>query len=135
MDQRFGKEYKLCLQRHINDVYETGTVLKSYPFTVRYKSIELASSKPFQLVISAPKRSFKRAHDRNRIRRLCKEAIRFNKGILEQPLTEHDQQIALFLIYTAREELQLELLERKTRKLFHAITQQLYPNDDNTQST
>lgn len=125
MDFRFGKRYKLCSQKLIDDVYSSGIHVKQYPFVVKYKLVEFQEKTPFQLVISAPKRSFRLAVQRNRIKRLAKEAVRFNKHVLEDYLNEHNQQIALFLIFTSREEIDLKTLNRKTEKLFQTIVHQL----------
>ncbi len=125
MDFSFGKRYKLCSQTLIDDVYTSGTHVKHYPFVVKYKTVQLKENTPFQMVISAPKRSFKFAVQRNRIKRLAKEAVRLNKHVLEEHLVEQNQQIALFLIFTAREEIDLKTLNRKTEKLFQTIVHQL----------
>ena len=128
MNQSFGKAYKLCSKKLIDEVFESGETIKSYPLLVKYKMVDLKSSSPFQMVISAPKRTFRNAHERNRIKRLCKEAIRKNKGILESKLKALDLNMAICLIYSAKEELTLDLLDRKTQKLFNKISDQLDEN-------
>ena len=85
MNQSFGKAYKLCSKKLIDEVFESGVTVKSYPLIVKYKLVDLKGDTPFQMLISAPKRTFKSAIERNRIKRLCKEAIRKNKQILEEP--------------------------------------------------
>lgn len=125
MNYCFGKSYKLCSQKIIDNVYNNGVIVKKYPFIVRVLRTELPSKSPFQIVISAPKRNFKQANKRNRIKRLCKESIRLNKHILENYLTDTNQQIALFLIFTGKEEIPLYVLNKKTKKLFESITKQL----------
>ena len=74
------------------------------------------------MVISVPKRNFKKAHDRNRIRRQLKEAFRLNKGTLEEKLIEQKQQIALFIVYTERTALEYKVLESKMKKLIQQIS-------------
>lgn len=118
MNEKLGKNYKLCSQKQIQSVFDAKTNIKCYPFVLHYAFLPLSSIVPFQITVSAPKRSFKRAHDRNRIKRLMKETIRKNKLILEPFLKENDQQVALFMIYTAREELSIEFLQKKTKQLF-----------------
>ncbi|MFT6244429.1 MAG: ribonuclease P protein component, partial [Crocinitomicaceae bacterium] len=86
MNHSFGKAYKLCSKKLIDEVFESGVTVKSYPLIAKYKKVDLKNDAPFQMVISAPKRTFKNAFQRNRIKRLCKEAIRMNKQILEEPL-------------------------------------------------
>jgi ribonuclease P protein component len=128
MNQTFGKAYKLCSKLVIDEIFESGATIKSYPLVVKYKLVDLKSSTNFQMVISAPKRTFRNAHQRNRIKRLCKEAIRKNKEILETPLKARDLNLAIFLIYSAKEEMTVEQLERKTQKLFNKIVQDLDEN-------
>ena len=125
MDFHFGKNYKLCSPTVIDDVFENGTHLKLFPFVAKYKLVNLNENVPFQVVVSAPKRSFKFAYQRNRIKRLVKESLRLNKHSLEEYLLENNQQIALFLIFTSREEIDIKLLNKKTEKLFHTLIQQL----------
>ena len=128
MNHSFGKAYKLCSKKLIDEVFESGVTVKSYPLIAKYKKVELTNDAPFQMVISAPKRTFKNAFQRNRIKRLCKEAIRLNKQILEEPLNNKKLTLGICLIYSAKEELVIELLNRKTQKLFNKIIDDLDEN-------
>lgn len=126
MNQSFGKAYKLCSKTLIDDIFESGITIKSYPLIVKYKIVSLKSDMPFQMLISAPKRTFRNAYQRNRIKRLCKEAIRKNKQILESFLGENSTQIGLCLIYSAKEEMTVEQLNRKTQKLFNKVIEDIH---------
>ncbi len=125
MNQTLGKEYKLCSQKIIEQIFEEKRTVKQFPFVINYRFAELPSTKPFQIVISAPKRIFRKAHDRNRIKRLCRETIRKNKYILEEYLIEHNKQIALFFVYTNKEEMEYEVLFKKTEQLFKKLIQEI----------
>ena len=118
MDERFGKKYKLCSKTVMTAIFEKGKEEKSYPFLLRYLSADLKTDAKFQVVISVPKRKFKKAVDRNRIKRLIREAVRKNKYILEEALSAEDQQLALFLIYTASEEETYQRILNKIEVLF-----------------
>lgn len=118
MNETFGKEYKLCSQKIIKELFDSGLKAHSFPFSIQYAFREIPSNAPFQVTISVPKRNFKRAHDRNRIKRLIRECIRKNKLILEEPLIQRQQQLALFLIYKHNLELDYATLLRKTEKIF-----------------
>lgn len=123
MNVEFGKKYKLCSHTIIKAVFEEGKTIKQYPLRSIALTLEPDLTKAaFQMVISVPKRNFKKAHDRNRIRRQLKEAFRLNKGTLEEKLIEQKQQIALFIVYTERTALEYKVLESKMKKLIQQIT-------------
>jgi ribonuclease P protein component len=125
MDQTLGKVYKLCSQKIIGAIYEDKKVVKQFPLLIHYKVIPLPEVVPFQLVFSAPKRTFRKSHERNRIKRLMRETVRKNKLILESFLKENQVQVALFLVYTNKEELPYDVLLKKTEQLFQKLIVQL----------
>ena len=129
MDQTFGKKYKLCRQKLIDSVFKSGTTVKKYPFVVHFMEIEENLEAPFQITVSAPKRLFKKAHDRNRIKRLMRETIRKNKLILETFITTNNKQLILFMVYTSKEEMKYDVLLRKTEQLFTQLVNKFENND------
>jgi ribonuclease P protein component len=58
---------------------------------------------PAQAMFSASKRLFKRAHDRNRAKRLLREAYRKQKHVVYSSLKERNQQYALHFIFTGKQ--------------------------------
>ncbi len=129
MKSDLGKKYKLCSHVIIEDVYSTGELIKSYPFVARMKLTTLPREAPFQIVFSAPKRTFRKAYQRNRIKRLCKEAFRLNKNELESVLLKSNKQLALFLVFTSRDDISLQVLEKRILKLINKIITQLESYD------
>ena len=121
MNQTFGKEYKLCRQKLIDSVFKTGKVVKQYPFVVHFLEVDEKLEAPFQVTISAPKRNFRKAHDRNRIKRLMRETIRFNKMILEDKISKSQKNIIMFMVYTSKEEIPFTTLMKKNELLFEQI--------------
>lgn len=122
MNEKFGKEYKLCSQKVIQSIFDEKKSVKAYPFLIHYSLLPLTSDASFQITVSAPKRNFKKAHDRNRIKRLMREAIRKNKLILEPFLLENKKQVALFMIYTAREEIPYDILFKRQHSYLHSLS-------------
>ncbi len=121
-----GKRYKLCSKVLIEDLFKTGTTIKSYPLIAIYNEVEFTDSSTFKIVFSAPKRTFRKAYQRNRIKRICKEAVRLNKAIIETYLTENNKQLALFLVYSSKDELNHVQLEKKVVKLFNQLIKSLH---------
>lgn len=124
MNYSLGKPYKLCSKKVIQSLFDSGMSINSFPFSCRMLKIEQESSTPFQFVISVPKKNFKSAVKRNRIKRLVRESLRLNKNLIEKEIDEGEQ-IALFLIYTSNEELKFEVINRKMIKLLNKIATHL----------
>jgi ribonuclease P protein component len=126
MDERFGKEYKLCSRSLIEEVFKSGASVKAYPIKLLHLETEkLSGSTPFQIAVSVPKRNFRSAVDRNYIKRLLREAIRKNKNILEPFLVEHNKKLALFLIFGDKEKPELQFLEKRIKKAFNTLIENL----------
>ena len=101
----------------------TGETVKQYPLRLIYKSNPLHSSlrTSFQIVISVPKKKIRKAHDRNKVKRILRELIRKNKNELELLLTDKQLKLALFLIYSESALLDYTILEKKIKKLFQQL--------------
>jgi ribonuclease P protein component len=122
-DHSFGKSYKLCSRKRITQLFESGDSVKTYPLKGLWaKDHDTSSDREFiQVAFSVPKRSFKRAHDRNKIKRLLREAFRLNKTTLESELKERNTKIDLFVIYQERTELSFLQIQKKLNKLFEQL--------------
>lgn len=130
MNERLGKSYKLKSKIIIESLYNDGELVKQFPFLVKFCKQELPSKEVFQVVFSVSKRKFKKAPDRNRIKRLMRETVRKNKHALEDYLKNQDEQLALFLIYTNAEIMTYEEMNRKIVLLFERLITQLKTNDN-----
>lgn len=115
--EHFGKSYKLCSRKTIDLLFNEGKQLRVFPLKVYYSENESVEKVPFQVVLSAPKRQFKRAHDRNYVKRLLKEVLRREKQPLEEVLNESGKQLSLCIIYTNKEVMTYQELEKCVRKL------------------
>jgi ribonuclease P protein component len=114
MNERLGKSYKLCSRKTIDTLFaQSDFHVSKYPFRLVAKKADLPSLECFQIGFSVPKRLFKKAPDRNRIKRLMREVVRKNKKYIEDPLENKNHQLALFLIYTGKEILSFEEFEDK----------------------
>lgn len=78
----FPKNEKLCGEIRIGKLYKDGKAFLAFPMRVVYVFSDEKTVSPLKLVISVPKKKFKRAVDRNRIKRLMREAFRLQKNDL-----------------------------------------------------
>jgi len=99
-DNSFKKEERLCSKKTISDLFENGNSFFLFPFRVLWMESKTALPFPAQIAITVPKKNFKKAVLRNRIKRLIREAWRLNKHILYSHLEKNNSTIVLMLIYT-----------------------------------
>ncbi len=109
----------------IEAVFEKRQGVKQYPIAMNYLEIALPTQKSLQFVFSVPKKRFKRAVDRNRIKRLLREAVRHTKWPLEEFLMQNQRQIAIFIVYLASEEMDYQTLLTKVDQLFQKLKHEL----------
>jgi ribonuclease P protein component len=76
---------------------------------------------PLQAGFTVSSRQFKKAVDRNRIRRLLREAYRLQKASLQQTLQQNQQQLALFVIYIGKELPDFQLIGDKTKLVLNKL--------------
>ena len=74
---RFPKSSRLHLRKDINELFVSGKSFQVPPFRVVYKQMPFSDAS-LKIAISIPKRNFKHAVDRNRIKRQVREAFRIN---------------------------------------------------------
>lgn len=95
----FGRKEKLKSRKQIEELFLNGKNFSVFPLRVTYQF--LPSGEPLvQVGVTAGKKHFKRAVDRNRIKRLIREAYRLGKQDLLQKAAERKQSASLFFVYT-----------------------------------
>ncbi|MGO1245186.1 MAG: ribonuclease P protein component [Sphingobacterium sp.] len=103
MKHTFKKEERLCSKRLIDRLFHDGSSFVVYPYRVVFKSFDpLAKEVPLQSILSVSKRRFKRAVDRNFIKRRMREAFRLQKYVLVEFLEEHSLHLLLALQYIGK---------------------------------
>ena len=98
--QTFKKEERLRDKKSINELFEKGSGFYIAPFKVVWIETTIENEFPARILITVSHRNFKKAVDRNRIKRIIREAYRKNKSILYERLNGSAKKIAFMLIYT-----------------------------------
>jgi ribonuclease P protein component len=98
-----GKDERLSRELLLDKLFKEGKSVSQNGFTLVYLLAELPAFYPAQAAFSAPKRYFKKATDRNKIKRHLREAYRKHKIPLYQKLADGKCQLALMLIFKGKE--------------------------------
>lgn len=97
----FGRRQKMKSRKQIEILFATGLSFNQSPFRVLYL-FSPTTDGALQCGVAVSKRSFKKAVDRNRVKRLTREAWRIQKAPLEECMGKKGLQLSVFLIYTGR---------------------------------
>ena len=97
-----GKNERLKSRRLIEQLFSKGKKLTLSPFRVHYFVSE-SKTVSMRFGTGVSNKNFKKAVDRNRIKRLVREAYRLQKLSLEQIIKEQGKTLDVFFIYTGNE--------------------------------
>ena len=112
----FRKEERLNKEKWIQELFSKGSSFHLYPFKVLFIPHPDAGAKVNQVLISVSSRKFKRAVDRNKIKRSIREAYRLNKQNISPA-----QRWLIAYIYIAKEILPSVVIHEKLPVTFEAI--------------
>jgi ribonuclease P protein component len=114
----FKKEERLCNKKLIDGLFHDGSSFLCYPFKASWLYINEPQQFPVQVLFSVSKKRFKRAVDRNLIKRRMREAYRLHKQQhLYELLNTADKKIVLSLGYIGKEIAPYDFTEKKMLKL------------------
>ena len=100
-----GKNERLKSRKQIEQLFKSGQRFVCPPFRIFYflsickQSSDISS---LQAGFGASSRNFKTAADRNRIKRLAREAYRLQKNVLQDILKKQNRKLNIFFIYTGK---------------------------------
>ena len=110
----FSKEERLCSVKLIDKLFHNGSSFLLYPFRIVWLPETLSTDSPVQVLISVPKKKFKRAIDRNLLKRRIREIYRLQKSEHLYPfLTEHSVSMILGISYIGNEIGEYAFMEKK----------------------
>jgi ribonuclease P protein component len=134
--QTFRKQERLCNRKLIEKLFRQGHFVFEYPFNVFYFILsdeqESKGRHPAQILITVPKKQFKKAVLRNYIRRLIKEGYRKNKSLLYDFLETKKIKIVAALVYIAKTPISAMETEQKIIKSLMRLTQTIDKSNSNT---
>ena len=121
----FPKKEHLCGEIRINKLYAEGKAFIAYPFRVVYRIVKIQADVPVLVLVSVPKKRFKRAVKRNKIKRLMREAYRLNKHLLTDVCAQNACQVQMALNYVSDTKMDYKAMETKMIDALTKISQRI----------
>lgn len=92
------KEERISFQKEIDYLFAEGKSLRAFPLRLVYAEKKPSTGTGISILVSVPKKKFKQAVKRNRLKRLIRENYRLNKSILSSFPEEKGLLIAILFI-------------------------------------
>jgi ribonuclease P protein component len=120
----FKKEERLYGHAALDTLYNNGKHISSHSIKIIYLEVP-ETNYPCRVIFSVPKRSFKRAVDRNLIKRRMREVYRNHKHILYNDLNEKQKSIHIYMIYLPKEIIPFDELKDAIPKALKIVVSKL----------
>lgn len=120
VNQKFPKTEKLKSSKTIESLFSEGKTYSKYPLKIFFLPKENLESN--LAAFAVPKRNFKSAVDRNRVKRQLRETYRLNKQILEET---NEKKFLMLFLYLGKVKPQYADLEKAMLKLLNKLKEEL----------
>lgn len=120
-----SKEERICSKKLINELFTgNGRSMTAFPLRVVFMKRTIVNDQPrAAMLVSVPKRYFKHAVDRNRVKRQVREAFRRNKSIITQNLTDDHEAVAMAFVWLTNEKFPSSEVENRMVRLLTRISE------------
>lgn len=120
-----SKEERICSKKLINELFTgNGRSMTAFPLRVVFMKLTIVDDQPrAAMLVSVPKRYFKHAVDRNRVKRQVREAFRRNKSIIIQNLTDDHEAVAMAFVWLTNEKFPSSEVENRMVRLLTRISE------------
>lgn len=120
-----SKEERICSKKLINELFTgNGRSMTAFPLRVVFMKRTIVNDQPrAAMLVSVPKRYFKHAVDRNRVKRQVREAFRRNKSMITQNLTDDHESVAMAFVWLTNEKYPSSEVENRMVRLLTRISE------------
>ena len=124
------KEERIHKRDELQLLFSKAQSFSIFPFKILHHSIQKENKEtlPMRFAVSIPKKRFKKAVDRNLLKRRTREAYRQNRNELKQQLPS-SHSLLFILIYIADEPLEYHKIEEKIILILQRL-QGIYAKDN-----
>ncbi len=120
----FNKKERLKSRKQLDRIFTKGESITAFPVKIFYELNE-DQDNIFKTGVGVSRKNFKKAVDRNRIKRLLRESYRTEKAELLNYLQQNKKQIALFFLYVDKTEPDYLFLKQTIQKAIKKLISEM----------
>lgn len=120
MTYKFSKDERLHSQKLIKELFDKGSSFFLFPFKIIVLTLPRELVGTNQALFSVSKKKFKKAVDRNKVKRRMREAYRLHKHLI--PTSGTERKLIAF-IYVSSDILTFQVIEPKIQKALTTLSQ------------
>ncbi len=124
----FKQKERLKSKKYYSTIFSQGSVLAEYPIKVLWIESDEPQNYHVEIGVTIPKKKFRRATQRNLIRRRIEEIYRQNNYYLYNSLKKQQKQLKIVIIYVAKYIYSYKEIESSLVKALNEISR-IYEND------
>ncbi len=117
-----SKSERLHKRKIIKQLFTQGNSFLIYPYKVFWLDVDCDSQFPAQFGVSVSKKIYKKAVERNKIKRLIREAYRLNKTVLYSKRSGKTKTRVFMLLYVGKEIMNFKSIEEKIIVVLHRLS-------------
>lgn len=123
IEQRFtfNKNERVTGTNRVDSLFESGDSFMAYPLRVVYGKREKINRAPLSILVSVPKKRLRAAVDRNRMKRLIREAYRLTMPLIFAQDRKIDTHYDIAFVYVKNEKDSYKNIEKAMRKALQII--------------
>lgn len=124
----YQKKDKLKSRKQTQNLFSNGKAIGVFPIKLIYTIEAVDTAGVLQAGVGAPTRTFRKAVQRNRVKRLLREAYRLEKPTFLTQFSLEHKRINLFFLYGNAEVLPQAEIQNKVRTALALLAQKLNAN-------
>lgn len=123
----FDKQERLSGKKAIDSLFSKGTSLTQSPLKIIIRSSQSTQIYPCRAMFVVPKKKFKRAYDRNLLKRRMREAYRLFKSTYYELLNEKQLKASCAILYIGDKETSYQQIEGVLQALLKQSVNKIKP--------
>jgi ribonuclease P protein component len=121
VSRTFERSERLKSAKIIGSLFRDGNSFAAYPLRVVWAPTQAGPAGRATMAVSVSKKIFKTAVERNRVKRLVREAYRLQKHLLYERLETREEHISIMISYIGQEILPYKEVERGVTKMLRKL--------------